>query len=129
MAGSGACFRGQVVGAGTFAGRAIEETPPAAFVAEMHRWGVRHLFVWTDASREYLARSGFFTEQWRGGLWSHFELKDSDTREVITTTGSGALARARFPRRECRARRRHSGFARDRAHQLLPGVAGVCRRT
>ena len=47
-------LRGQVVGAGTFAGRAIEETPPVAFVAEMRRWGVRHLFVWTDASREYL---------------------------------------------------------------------------
>ena len=84
-------LRGQVVGAGTFAGRAIEETPPAAFVAEMRRWGVRHLFVWTDASREYLARSGFFTEQWRGGPWSHFELKDVDTREVITTTGTGHL--------------------------------------
>ena len=60
-------LRGQVVGAGTFAGQAIEETPPAAFVAEMRRWGVRHLFVWTDASREYLAGSGFFAERWRSG--------------------------------------------------------------
>jgi hypothetical protein len=84
-------FRGQVVGAGTFAGRAIEETPPATFVAEMRRWGVRHLFVWTDASREYLARSGFFTERWRGGLWSDFELPDADTRDVITSSGAGHL--------------------------------------
>jgi hypothetical protein len=84
-------FRGQVVGAGTFAGRAIEETPPATFVAEMRRWGVRHLFVWTDASREYLARSGFFTERWRGGLWSDFELPGADTRDVITPSGAGHL--------------------------------------
>ena len=84
-------LRGQVVGAGTFAGQAIENTPPATFVAEMRRWGVRHLFVWTDASREYLAGSGFFAERWRSGLWSHFELEESDTREVITTTGSGHL--------------------------------------
>ena len=84
-------FRGQVVGAGTFAGQAIEETPPATFVAELQRWGVRHLFVWTDASREYLARSGAFVELWRGGPWSHFELKDADTRQVVTTSGRGRL--------------------------------------
>ena len=85
-------FRGQVVGAGTFAGRAIEETPPAEFVAEMRKWGVKHLFVWTDASREYLARSGSFTELWRGGLWSHFELNDADTRQVVTPSGGGRLS-------------------------------------
>ena len=45
-------FRGQVVGAGTYAGRPIADTPPDEFVAEMRRWGVRHLFVWTNASRE-----------------------------------------------------------------------------
>ncbi len=84
-------FRGQVVGAGTFAGRAIEQTPPETFVAEMRRWGVKHLFVWTDATRQYLARSGWFVERWRNGLWSDFEFPGVDTREVLTTTGSGHL--------------------------------------
>ena len=84
-------WRGQVVGAGTFRGRAIDQTPPATFAAEMHRWGVRHLFVWTDASRNYLAGSGLFAERWRGDMWSDFELQDADTREVITTTGTGRL--------------------------------------
>ncbi len=84
-------FRGQVVGAGTFAGHPIEETPPAAFVAEMRRWGVKHLFVWTDESRKYLAGSGLFSEKWRNGLWSDFELEGVDTRAVITTTGTGRL--------------------------------------
>ena len=45
----------------------------------MRRWGVRHLFVWTDASRDYLARSGRFVERWRGAPWSQFELVDADT--------------------------------------------------
>ena len=84
-------FRGQVVGAGTFAGRAIDETPPAAFAAEMRRWGVSDLFVWTDASRDYLARSTDFTERWRGGLWSHFTLNAPDTRSVVTAAGAGRL--------------------------------------
>jgi hypothetical protein len=84
-------WRGQVVGAGTFRGRAIDQTPPATFAAEMRRWGVRHLFVWTDASRNYLAGSGLFAERWRGDMWSDFELQDADTREVITTTGTGRL--------------------------------------
>jgi hypothetical protein len=84
-------WRGQVVGAGTFRGRAIDQTPPPIFAAEMHRWGVRHLFVWTDASRNYLARSGLFTERWRADMWSDFELQDVDPREVITTAGTGRL--------------------------------------
>jgi hypothetical protein len=89
-------FKGQVVGAGTFAGRAIDETPPEAFAGEMRRWGVRHLFVWTDAARAYLGRSGLFAERWRGGPWSHFELLDADTRAVVTPTGSGRLANLDF---------------------------------
>jgi hypothetical protein len=84
-------FRGQVVGAGTFAGQLIDLTPPDAFAAEMRRWGVRHLFVWTDTSRNYLARSGHFVEKWRGGLWSDFEMTDPDVRSVVTVRGSGEL--------------------------------------
>jgi hypothetical protein len=56
----------------------------------MRRWGVRHLFVWTETTRAYLARSGHFVERWRGGRWSHFELADADLRSVVTTSGSGA---------------------------------------
>jgi hypothetical protein len=89
-------FKGQVVGAGTYAGRAIGETPPAAFAAEMRRWGVRHLFVWTDATRAYLAGSGLFVERWRGGRWSHFEIDDPDTRAVVTTSGTGRLRNLDF---------------------------------
>jgi hypothetical protein len=84
-------FRGQVVGAGTFRGKAIGETPVTAFVDEMRRWGVRHLMVWTDASRDYLAKSGSFDERWRGGLWSHFELREPDGRSVVTLHGRGEL--------------------------------------
>jgi hypothetical protein len=84
-------FRGQVVGAGTFAGQLIDLTPPDAFAAEMRRWGIRHLFVWTDTSRNYLARSGHFVEKWRRGLWSDFEMTDPDVRSVVTVQGSGEL--------------------------------------
>jgi hypothetical protein len=89
-------WRGQVVAAGTYAGRAIAETPPDEFVAEMRRWGVRHLLVWTDASRTYLARSGQFIEQWRSGLWSHFELTGADVRSVVTTSGRARLRNLDF---------------------------------
>jgi hypothetical protein len=89
-------WRGQVVAAGTYAGRPIAETPVDAFVAEMHRWGVRHLLVWTDASRVYLAGSGRFVERWRGGLWSHFELTGADVRSVATASGRGQLSNLDF---------------------------------
>jgi hypothetical protein len=89
-------WRGQVVAAGTFRGRPIAETPVPEFVAELQRWGVRDLFVWTDASREYLAGSGRFAERWRGGLWSQFELTDADTRAVVVSGGDGDLRNLDF---------------------------------
>jgi len=89
-------FRGRVVGAGTFAGRPIEETPHDDFAAEMERWGVKHLFVWTDESRNYLAKDRRFVERWRGGRWSHFERPDADARSVVTGTGSGSLRNLDF---------------------------------
>ena len=90
-------WRGQVVGGGTFRGRAIAETPVDDFVAEMRRWGVRHLFVWTDASRRYLAESGGrFVERWRGGRWSQFEMSDADLRSVVVPGGSGSLRNLDF---------------------------------
>ena len=89
-------LRGHVVGAGTFLGKAISETPPAAFVDEMRRWGVRNLLVWTDATRDYLAGSGAFDERWRSGRWSHFELHDADVRSVVTRHGRGELRALNF---------------------------------
>ncbi len=89
-------WRGQVIGAGTFMGRAIRETPYDVLTTEMRRWGVRHLLVWTDASRNYLAGSPQFVERWRGGLWSHFELANPDVRSVVTLTGTGTLRNLDF---------------------------------
>ena len=84
-------WRGQVVAAGTFRGKPIGETPVDDFVTEMRRWGVRHLFVWTDETRAYLARSGRFVERWHGDPWSEFELLGADTRAVVVEQGAGEL--------------------------------------
>jgi hypothetical protein len=84
-------WRGQVVGAGSFAGRAISKTPPDVFTAEMQRWGVKHLLVWTEASRTYLAGAGPYVERWRDGLWSDFELTGADVRSAATPRGTARL--------------------------------------
>jgi hypothetical protein len=84
-------WRGQVVGAGSFAGRAISKTPPDVFTAEMQRWGVKHLLVWTEASRTYLAGAGPYVERWRDGLWSDFELVGADVRSAATTRGTARV--------------------------------------
>lgn len=84
-------WRGQVVGAATFRGQPIEETNHETFADEMTKWGVRHLFVWTDETRRYLAADPRFTERWRHGRWSHFERSRADIRSVVTTVGTGDL--------------------------------------
>jgi hypothetical protein len=82
-------WRGEVVAAGTWRGEPIDLAPVDAFTAEMRKWGVKQLFVWTDRSRSYLARSGRFVERWRGGLWSEFEMLDPSPPVSVTISGSG----------------------------------------
>lgn len=84
-------WRGQVVGAGTFRGRPIAETSHDDFVAEMEKWGVRHLFVWTDDTRTYLASDSRFSERWRGGRWSHFERSNAGIDSVMVPSGAAQL--------------------------------------
>jgi hypothetical protein len=81
----------QVIAAGTFMGRAIEATPAADVIAELRRWGVRHLLVWSDASRRYFGTQSAFAERWADARWTQFELLEADTRAVVTATGHGAL--------------------------------------
>ena len=84
-------WRGQVVGAATFRGRPIGETAPEEFVGEMEKWGVRHLFVWTEQTRQYLRSDARFSERWRGGRWSHFERLNADIRSAATAIGEARL--------------------------------------
>jgi hypothetical protein len=85
-------FRGQVVAGGSFRGRAIALTPIEEFVAEMRRWGVAHLLVWSDATTRYLdAVPAHFTRRWSHGRWVEFELVDADPRAVVTPAGEGRL--------------------------------------
>lgn len=85
-------FRGQVVAAGSFRGRAIAHTPKAAFVEEMRKWGVRHLLAWSPPTRQYFdSDPAAFVRLWQHGLWVHYELAGSDTRPVVAAVGVGAL--------------------------------------
>ena len=85
-------FRGQVVAGGSFRGQAIGLTPVDEFVAEMRRWGVRHLLVWSKSTRHYLdSVPHAFTLREEFGLWRRYELTDHDARSVVIAEGSGIL--------------------------------------
>jgi hypothetical protein len=83
-------YRGQLVAGGAWMGRALEEVPRAEFLAELRRWGIRHLLVVHDRTRDYL-RGSEFIERPPAGRWAHFELADADVRSVVTAHGTGRL--------------------------------------
>ena len=83
--------RRQLLAGGAFMGYAIEDTPVAAVMAELHRWGVRHLLVWSEASKRFFRGDARFADRGSFDRWTHFELLDSDPRSVVTATGSGSL--------------------------------------
>ena len=87
-------WKGQVVAGGTFMGRSIAATPHDAFVAEMRRWGVVDLFVWSKATTSYLKEDPRFEASWTDGVWTDFRLRSPDPREVATASGAGTLVNA-----------------------------------
>jgi hypothetical protein len=85
-------YRNQVLAGGAFKGRGISTVSTDEFTAELRKWGVRHLLVWSPASLAFLgADSQRFAERWASGPWHHFEYLGADSRDVVTTAGSGRL--------------------------------------
>lgn len=84
-------FRGAALAGGGLAGQAIGTVAPETFGRLMRDWGVAHLFVWSAASRAYLARHPDVTRVWQDGTWEEYVLRDADTRSVITVAGQGQL--------------------------------------
>ena len=84
-------YRDQVFANGTFRGKALEEVPIEEVVNELRRWGIRHLFVWSEVAKRYLAAAPGFTARWHTARWQQFELLDVDARAIVTTHGSGVL--------------------------------------
>lgn len=82
-------FRQRLLSGGTFQGVPIEETPHQRFTAEMRRWGVRELAVWSDAARSYLDSAPGYVATWAAVPWYGYRLEDADVRSV-TTPGAGA---------------------------------------
>ena len=123
-------FRGQVVGAGTFAGRAIAETPLDAFVAEMRRWGVRHCSSGPTRRATIWRRSGRFVETLaRAAAGRTSSCRTPTRRSVVTTTGSGQLRNLDFLGADVDLVDVTGGRTGGRARELLPGLAGVRGRT
>jgi len=85
-------YRSQVLAGGAFKGRAISTVPVEELSAELRKWGVRHMIVWSHASLEYLrAAPTRFAERWMSGPWHHFEFLGADSRDVVTSAGTGRL--------------------------------------
>jgi hypothetical protein len=85
-------YRDQLLAGGAFRGRAIAIVPVEDFTAELRKWGIRHLVVWSRASLEYLREHPtLFAERWSSAPWHQFEYLAADTRNVWASAGAGTL--------------------------------------
>ena len=84
-------YRDQLFANGTFRGRALSEVPVPALVAELRRWGVSHLLVWSEPAKAYLRSSGELAARWQTTRWQEFELLNADVRSVVTARGDAVL--------------------------------------
>ena len=84
-------FRRAALAGGGLGGRAIGTVPQDEFVGVMHRWGIKHLFVWSQPSTKYLDQSRDATLVWTDGIWREYVLQGVDTRSVVVHRGSASL--------------------------------------
>ena len=84
-------YRGQLLANGAWDGRALERVPHDEFISELERWGVRHLFVWTEQSARYLDADPRFVEQDHVETWRHFTFAAGNPGDVMTPHGTGTF--------------------------------------
>jgi len=86
-------FRGEMVADGTWEGHRLTSADRVAFEAEMRKWGIGHVLVWSRAATEAIQSWPEFARRWQDGPWSDFELiAQPDVRSVVTPHGTGLLA-------------------------------------
>ncbi|HYN09534.1 MAG TPA: hypothetical protein VES67_19270 [Vicinamibacterales bacterium] len=83
--------RRNVLAGGAFRGASISVTPPADVHAELTRWGVQHLVVWSNASNRFFESDPAFVRRWSAGPWTHFEFLAADPHEVVVAAGRGHM--------------------------------------
>jgi hypothetical protein len=84
-------FRERLLSGGTFHGAPIAETPYDRFSAEMRRWGVSDLVVWSQGAITYLDSAPGYVRSWTAAPWQGYRLVDADVRSVATTVGVGRV--------------------------------------
>ncbi|HEX7780514.1 MAG TPA: hypothetical protein VF424_14800, partial [Vicinamibacterales bacterium] len=88
--------RRNVLAGGAFRGASIAVTPPGEIHAELTRWGVRHVVVWSKAATQFFDNDPLFVRRWSSGPWHHYEFLNADPRDIVVTHGMGRLT-ARSP--------------------------------
>jgi hypothetical protein len=83
--------RERLLSGGAFRGRALALTPAADFLAELRRWGVRDVVVWSEPSRIYLDALPAVARTWSEGRWHGYRVVDADAREIVVASGRGEL--------------------------------------
>jgi hypothetical protein len=86
-------FRGEMLAGGAWQGHLLTDADHAAFLAEMRRWGVRHLFVWSSHAKAAMDEWPELMPLWSADPWREYEIATAfaDTRSVVTDHGRGDL--------------------------------------
>jgi hypothetical protein len=85
-------FRDQLLSGGAFKGQRISDVPHETVKAELRKWGVKHLLVWSDGATRYFGSQAAFAQRWTHGRWTQYEWLDADPRSVVVHP-EGAVAR------------------------------------
>ncbi len=76
-------FRGEMLASGAWEGHLLTNSDEVAFAAEMRRWGVRHLFVWSVQAKNVLDKWPEFTQEWTDEPWREVRIGDAADRYAI----------------------------------------------
>ena len=85
---------GEMLAGGAWQRHLLTNDDRAPFIEEMRRWGVRHLFVWSQTATTQLSAWPEFQKTWEAEPWREYVLREpfADPRMIETPHGGGDLA-------------------------------------
>ncbi|HTL45136.1 MAG TPA: hypothetical protein VL262_12420 [Vicinamibacterales bacterium] len=84
-------YRDQIFASGTFRGQPLASVDGATLLAELHRWGVVSLFVWSVPALRFLDSNSGFHRVGVADRWTEFRVDRPDGRSAVADTGTAAL--------------------------------------
>lgn len=84
-------YRRNFVTGGAFRGKLLPDWPREMFNGFLEQWGIKHLVLWSDISRDYVDGDPAMTLRWSDGDWAIYEYANATPGDAVLPQGTATI--------------------------------------